>query len=139
MIELVLKLCDALPLLCQLCLMLAFQLAFTGKLSRRSMMITKAEWMRFRFGDDRGGRAARFATAIVAVVNALLMVCYFAIGGGKFATTFINVPSFLGIGGEFWAAACLMLIAAVYTVAAGFWSIVATFLVMYVYDRPPRT
>ena len=108
------------------CLMLAFQLAVTGKLNRRSMVLTKAEWMGFRFGGGPQGRAARLACALMAVSVAVLMVCYFAVGGGKFVTTFVDVPAWAGASGEFWGAAVLMGVASSYTVLTGFWSIVWT-------------
>ncbi|CAK4724693.1 hypothetical protein LEN26_018361 [Aphanomyces euteiches] len=109
-----------------LCLFLAFQLAFTGKLARRCPVRTKGEWIKFRFGDTRAGRVARTAIACVSLVNGILSVAYFAIGGGKFVTEFIDVPSWGGFPGDFWAAGLLMVIAVLYTIVSGFTSMVLT-------------
>jgi Na+/proline symporter len=45
---------------------------------------------------------------------------------GKFVTEFIDVPEYLGLPSEFWAASLLMLIAILYTVVSGFTTVVYT-------------
>ncbi|RQM30120.1 hypothetical protein B5M09_007604, partial [Aphanomyces astaci] len=109
-----------------LCLFLAFQLAFTGKLARRCPVRTKGEWIKFRFGAKLGGRVARTAIAIVSLVGGIFGVAYFSIGGGKFVTEFIAVPAYGGLPSDFWASGGLMAIALGYTIVAGFTSMVLT-------------
>ncbi|TYZ67435.1 hypothetical protein PybrP1_012810, partial [[Pythium] brassicae (nom. inval.)] len=109
-----------------LCLFLAFQLAYTGKLSRRCPVKTRGEWVKFRFGDRRDGVLLRTTIAFTSMMNGILAVTYFAVGGGKFFTEFVNVPRWLGLPSEFWAALFLMLIAILYTVASGFTTVVYT-------------
>lgn len=45
---------------------------------------------------------------------------------GKFFTEFVDVPAWLGLPSEFWAAGLLMVIALVYTVASGYTTVVYT-------------
>lgn len=109
-----------------LCLALAFQMALTGKLVRRSRVLTRAEWMKFRFGSKAQGRAARLATAVLQLVVAVVMISYFAVGAGKFVTEFLTMPTWLGMKQEFWGAALLMAVAMGYTVVNGFVGVVWT-------------
>ncbi|KAF0716250.1 Aste57867_2938 [Aphanomyces stellatus] len=109
-----------------LCLFLAFQLAFTGKLARRCPVRTQGEWIKFRFGSRLAGRVARTAIALVSLFGGIFGVAYFAIGGGKFVTEFIHVPAWGGLPPDFWAAGLLMAIAMLYTIVAGFTSMVLT-------------
>jgi len=46
--------------------MAAFFMAYMGKWVRRSNVMTAAEWMQTRFGDDKGGRLARTTYALMA-------------------------------------------------------------------------
>uniref|UniRef100_K3WBU1 Uncharacterized protein n=1 Tax=Globisporangium ultimum (strain ATCC 200006 / CBS 805.95 / DAOM BR144) TaxID=431595 RepID=K3WBU1_GLOUD len=109
-----------------LCLFLAFQLAYTGKLSRRCPVKTRGEWIKFRFGSRRDGILLRTTIAFTSMVNGILAVTYFAVGGGKFFTEFISIPSWLGLPPEFWAALFLMIVAILYTIASGFTTVVYT-------------
>jgi len=106
------------------CLALIFQLAFTGKLARRTEVLTKAELFNRRFGNGSAGKAARVTTAVLAIVSGILMVAYFAEGGGKFVVEFLNFQSWLGLPDKFWAAGLLMFISLSYSLVNGFFSIV---------------
>ncbi len=107
-------------------LMMAFLLAFMGKWNRRANVMTLAEWMQFRFGGGKEGRMARFITAAVSLLFTIAMVTYFAIGGGKFLDKFLGIPSFGGLSSEFWAAAILIFVSVIYTVASGLYGVVWT-------------
>jgi solute:Na+ symporter, SSS family len=107
-------------------LIMAFLTAFMGKWNRRANVMTLAEWMEFRFGRGREGRLARFITAVVSLMFTIAMVTYFAIGGGKFLDKFLGIPSFWGLSSEFWAAAILIFVSAVYTIASGLYGVVWT-------------
>ena len=82
-------------------LMGAFFLSYMGRWVRRSRVMTAAEWMKTRFGDETSGRVARTAYAVMAVLTLASFVGYAFQGIGKFAAVFfpletwgmkVNVP-----------------------------------------------
>ena len=107
-------------------LIMAFLMIFMGKWNRRAGVMTLAEWMKFRFGDDKEGKLARLITAITSLIMTIAMVTYFSIGGGKFLDEFLGIPSFLGLPSEFWAASVLIVLAMIYTVASGLYGVIWT-------------
>jgi Na+/proline symporter len=68
----------------------AFGLVYVAKWVRRSNVITGAEWMVTRFGDGPGGRTARMAYALVAVVTCVSFIGYAFQGIGKFAQVYVD-------------------------------------------------
>ncbi len=74
-------------------LMGAFFLAYMGKWVRRSGVMTAAEWMKTRFGDESAGRLARTAYAFMAVFTLASFVGYAFQGIGKFASVYIPLES----------------------------------------------
>jgi Na+/proline symporter len=56
---------------------------------RRSGVITGAEWIQTRFGDDRGGRLAHIVVVLFAVISVLGFLAYGFVGVGKFMEIFI--------------------------------------------------
>jgi SSS family solute:Na+ symporter len=70
-------------------LMGAFFLGYMGKWVRRSNVMTAAEWMKTRFGSDAGGRLARTAYALMAVLTLASFIGYAYQGIGKFASVYI--------------------------------------------------
>ncbi|CAH0473848.1 unnamed protein product [Peronospora belbahrii] len=109
-----------------LCLFLAFQLAYTGKLSRRCPVKTRGEWIKFRFGKRLDAVLLRTTIAITSLSSGIFATTYFAVGGGKFFTEFVKLPEWGGLPSEFWAASILMAVAMLYTVASGFSTVVYT-------------
>lgn len=107
-------------------LIMAFLMIFMGKWNRRANVMTLAEWMKFRFGEDRQGKLARLITAITSIVMTIAMVTYFAIGGGKFLDEFLGIPDFMGLPSHFWAALVLIFLAMIYTVASGLYGVIWT-------------
>jgi solute:Na+ symporter, SSS family len=73
-------------------LIMAFLMIFMGKWNRRAQVMTMAEWMRFRFGKERQGDIARLMAAASIIVVTIAMVTYFAVGSGKFISTFLGIP-----------------------------------------------
>ncbi len=71
----------------------AFFLAFMGKWVRRSQVMTGAEWMRTRFGEGRGGRVARTAYALMAVLTQATFIGYAFQGIGKFASVYVPLSA----------------------------------------------
>jgi len=74
-------------------LMGAFFLSYMGKWVRRSNVMTAAEWMKTRFGSGSGGRLARTAYAVMAVLTLACFVGYAYQGIGKFASVYIPLES----------------------------------------------
>lgn len=74
-------------------LMGAFFMAYMGKWVRRSKVMTAAEWMRTRFGNDTAGRLARTAYALMAVLTLASFVGYAFQGIGKFASVYIRLEA----------------------------------------------
>ncbi|MFQ6079681.1 MAG: sodium:solute symporter, partial [Thermodesulfobacteriota bacterium] len=107
-------------------LIMAFLMIFMGKWNRRAQVMTLAEWMRFRFGKEREGDAARLIAAISVIVVTIAMITYFAIGSGKFVAEFLGIPSFLGLPSQFWTATLMITLAMIYTVASGLYGVVWT-------------
>jgi len=56
---------------------------------RRSNVLTGAEWIQTRFGNDRGGRLAHLAVVVFAVISVLGFLAYGFVGVGKFIEIFI--------------------------------------------------
>ena len=56
----------------------------------------------------------------------IAMVTYFALGGGKFLDSFLGLQNYFGLPSEFWAAAILIAVAMIYTVASGLYGVVWT-------------
>lgn len=74
-------------------LMGAFFMSYMGKWVRRSKVMTAAEWMKTRFGSDAGGRLARTAYALMAVITLASFVGYAYQGIGKFASVYVPLES----------------------------------------------
>ena len=70
------------------CLPLALFMVFMAKWHRRSGVMTMAEWMEFRFGDNAGSRAARLTSAVGVVILVIGMSTYFSVGFGKFLSLY---------------------------------------------------
>lgn len=74
-------------------LMGAFFLAYMGKWVRRSNVLTAAEWMKTRFGEEAAGQTARTVYALMAVVTQASFLGYAFQGIGKFAAVYIPLES----------------------------------------------
>jgi Na+/proline symporter len=68
----------------------AFYLAYMGKWIRRSGVLTGAEWMYTRFGQNKAGDLARLAYTIFAILTITALLGYGAIGMGKFGAVFLS-------------------------------------------------
>ena len=106
-------------------LMGAFFMAYMGKWVRRSAVMTGAEWMVTRFGDDRAGKLARFSYAVMAILFLTFMIGYAYQGIGKFASVYIpmnpDVLALIIIGST-----------TLYVVLGGLYSVVLTDVVQTV-------
>lgn len=109
-----------------LVLIMAFLMIFMGKWTRRSKVMTLSEWMTYRFGDGIQGKSARIISAISTLIITIAIVSYFAVGAGKFIGDVLNIPTYLGLSSEFWAAAIIITFTTLYTVASGLQGVVWT-------------
>lgn len=100
-------------------LIMAFLMIFMGKWNRRARVMTMAEWMHFRFGNNREGDLARIIMALAMIIMTIAMITYFAIGAGKFVGEFLGIPPRL-------AAILMIILAMIYTVASGLYGVVWT-------------
>lgn len=97
----------------------AFFLAYMGKWVQRSKVMTGAEWMRTRFGNDAGGRVARTAYALMAIVTQATFIGYAFQGIGKFASVYVDLSP----------TTCALLVISVttfYVLLGGLYSVVVT-------------
>ncbi len=100
-------------------LVAALAMLWTGKWHRRSQCITGAEWMKFRFGEDFGGHFARIVSALAAVIGTIGMLAYMIKGVGLFMSMYLPFSPLL-------CAIILLGVAAIYTMASGFYGVVFT-------------
>jgi len=106
-------------------LMGAFFLSFMGKWVRRSRVMTGAEWMVTRFGDQRDGQIARLSYTLMAVVTLTAFVGYAFQGIGKFASEYVR----FGLTPEQAAPVCALGVFAIttlYVLLGGLYSVVIT-------------
>ncbi len=66
-----------------------FLMIFLSLWLRRSGVMTGAEWIKFRFGEDRGAHLAHVIVVLFAVLNVIGFLAYGFIGIGKFAAAFL--------------------------------------------------
>lgn len=97
----------------------AFFLAYIGKWVRRSNVMTGAEWMLTRFGDDTGGKVARTAYALMAVITLASFIGYAFQGIGKFASVYLPLSPTA-------AALIIIGITTIYVLVGGLYSVVVT-------------
>jgi Na+/proline symporter len=101
------------------CLVLSFIMLWTAKWHRRSGVITGAEWMIYRFGQDRWAHFARLMSAASNVILNLGLLAYSFKGAGLFLSMFLPLQP--------WVCALIMMaVTALYTVEAGFYGVIAT-------------
>lgn len=92
---------------------------FMGKWINKSKVLTAAEWMKTRFGEDSAGSSARSAYAILAIVTVTGFLAYDAVGMGKFGTQFL--PFSKGL-----CSVLILGITGIYIIFGGFHSLIIT-------------
>lgn len=118
-----------------------FVMIFMAVWLRRSKVMTGAEWISTRFGNDRGGRMSHIIVVIFAVISAIGFIAYFFVGIGKFAVMIFPWDLAFSMGAvhlksEYVYATILLSLTTLYVIKGGMYSVVATevmqFLVMVV-------
>ncbi|RKY08557.1 MAG: sodium:solute symporter, partial [Planctomycetota bacterium] len=100
-------------------LIAAILMLWAGKWHRRSQCVTGAEWMIFRFGNGPGGKFARIAQAMSAIIFTVGALAYLIKGAGLFLTMFLPFSPLT-------CSLVLIGIATVYTMMSGFYGVVFT-------------
>lgn len=107
-------------------LILSFLMIFMGKWNKRANVMTLAEWMELRFGNNFEGKLARVITASAIILTSIAIVTYFAIGTGKFIAEILQLPNWFGIQSYIWASSIIILISMIYSVSSGLYGVVWT-------------
>ncbi|MFC1764494.1 sodium:solute symporter family protein [Planctomycetota bacterium] len=108
-----------------------FLMIFLAVWMRRSNVMTGAEWLKTRFGDNRGSQLSHFVVVIFALVAVVGFIAYGFKGIGKFAQIFFEWDLSLRLGGltiasENCYAMIIMGITTLYVVKGGMYSVVFT-------------
>jgi len=96
-----------------------FFAAFMGRWINRSKVMTAAEWMKTRFGEDAAGQSARSAYAALAVITVAAFLAYDAVGMGKFGQQYLPFSRNV-------CAALILGLTGIYIVFGGFRSLIIT-------------
>ena len=100
-------------------LVLVFLMLWMGRWYKRSGVMTNAEWMIYRFGNDFWGKFARISQALAAVIFGVGMLAYSFKGAGMFLATFLPFSPIT-------CSIIMIAITAVYTLESGFYGVVVT-------------
>ncbi len=76
-----------------------FLMVYLSAWLRRSGCLTGAEWIGYRFGNDRGAKFSHWIIVVFAIISCLGMLAYGFIGMGKFVDIFLPLKTvfpFLG-------------------------------------------
>jgi Na+/proline symporter len=107
-----------------------FLMMFMSAWMRRSNVLTGAQWIQTRFGNDRGGTLAHLSVVLFALVNVIGLLAYAFKGIGKFAVVmlpwrFTSATEGLFINENIYAM-ILMGLTALYAIKGGMVSVVIT-------------
>ncbi|RIH63938.1 sodium:solute symporter [Mariniphaga sediminis] len=108
-----------------------FVMIFMAVWLRRSNVMTGAEWITTRFGNDRGGKFSHIIVVVFAVISAIGFIAYFFVGIGKFAVMIFPWDLSFSLGrvhiiSEYAYATILLTITTLYVIKGGMYSVVAT-------------
>jgi len=103
----------------------AFLLGYMALWVYRTKAMTAVELLHARFGDDRGGKLARSAGAVLMVAFLLFSIGYSFVGISKFLPTILPEGLPFHENGKVWAAA-IMVMTMIYVTAGGFRGVVLT-------------
>jgi len=113
-----------------------FLMVFLAAWLRRSNAMTGAEWLKTRFGEDRGGQLSQLIVVIFAVISEIGFIAYTFSGIGKFATSFFpwdlttEIGSYI-ISSENVYALIIIGFTTLYAIKGGMYSVVATEILQY--------
>ncbi len=103
-----------------------FLMVFLSTWLRRSNVLTGAEWIKFRFGKDRGANLSHISVVVFALISVVGMIAYAFKGIGKFAVVFMPWD----LSADLYAI-IFMGITALYAVMGGMFSVVITEIIQF--------
>lgn len=114
-----------------------FMMVFLAIWLRRSNVLTGAQWITHRFGDELGARLAHIIVTVFAVISTFGFIAYFFLGIGKFATIFFPWDLSVSEGiiqftSENSYALIIIAITTLYAVKGGIYSVVVTEVMQFV-------
>lgn len=114
-----------------------FVMIFMAIWLRRSGVMTGAEWITTRFGNDRGGKFSHIIVVVFAIISAIGFIAYFFVGIGKFAVTIFPWDFTMTVGNiiipsEYVYATILLSLTTMYVIKGGMYSAVATEVMQFV-------
>lgn len=114
-----------------------FVMVFLALWLRRSGVLTGAQWITFRFGDQRGGRLSHIIVTVFAIISVFGFIAYFFEGIGKFAVIFfpwdLSIEAgLLQLSSAQSYALIIIGITTLYTIKGGMYSVVATEVLQFV-------
>ncbi|WP_281559498.1 sodium:solute symporter family protein [Thalassomonas sp. RHCl1] len=110
-----------------------FLMVFLSIWLRRSGVMTGAEWITFRFGENLGARLSHIIVVVFALLGVLGFLAYGFVGAGKFAVAFL--PWQLSADphtNEIFYGLIITFITTIYVVKGGMFSVVITEVVQFV-------
>ena len=114
-----------------------FIMMFLAIWLRRSNVMTGAQWITHRFGDEIGAKLSHIIVTIFAIVSVLGFIAYFFVGIGKFATIFFpwDLSATFGtiaVTSEQSYALIIIAITTLYVIKGGMYSVVMTEVLQFV-------
>lgn len=114
-----------------------FIMVFLAAWLRRSNVMTGAQWITTRFGDELGGRLSHIIVTVFAVISVFGFIAYFFVGIGKFATIFFpwdlsTSSAGIALTSEEVYALLIIAITTVYVIKGGMYSVVLTEVLQFV-------
>lgn len=114
-----------------------FLMMFLAVWMRRSNVMTGAEWLRTRFGDNRGAQLSHIVVVVFAVVAVIGFISYGFKGVGKFSETFFTwdlettIAGFTIPSADMYAI-IIMSITTLYVIKGGMYSVVFTEVLQFI-------
>lgn len=114
-----------------------FMMIFLAIWLRRSNVLTGAQWITHRFGDELGARLSHIIVTIFAIISTFGFIAYFFLGIGKFATIFfpwdLTVSSgLIQLTSENSYALIIIAITSLYAIKGGIFSVVVTEVLQFI-------
>lgn len=103
---------------------------------RKSNVLTGAEWISFRFGNDKGAKYSHLITVVFAVLVCVSFIAYLTVGIGIFAQSILGwnlSQTIMGftISSNKMYAIIIICLTSIYSIKGGMYSVVATEIIQY--------
>lgn len=114
-----------------------FMMIFLAMWLRRSNVLTGAQWITHRFGDELGARLSHIIVTVFAIISVFGFIAYFFLGIGKFATIFFPWDLAVNSGliqltSENSYALIIIAFTSLYAIKGGIYSVVLTEVLQFI-------